>query len=243
MLNIKNKRHKPLYKKFISLRANVQYRKRLHLLKFKKKKWQRLIFSLQRMLNRRKKNFKTYDINKYYLPKFYNPFKRKYKSILLGKGKFSLFYGGLSVKFIKKQVNLVVNNKKRMIKNRVKLNQVFLSLMEKRLDIILYRAHFINSVRNARQLILHRHIQVNNRIITNPSYILKEGDIITINTKIQPFIYKNITQAHLWPLPPKYLQINYKTFEIIFTDNIEFQNISNLYPFWPEIFSLTRYYR
>lgn len=243
MLNIKNKRHKPLYKKFIPLRANVQYRKRLHLLKFKKKKWQRLIFSLQRMLNRRKKNFKTYDTNKYYLPKFYNPFKRKYKSILLGKSRFSLFYGGLSVKYIKKQVNLVISHKKRMIKNRVKLNQVFLNLMEKRLDAILYRAHFINSIRNARQLILHRHIQVNNLIITNPSYVLKEGDIITINTKIQPFIYKNITQAHLWPLPPKYLQINYKTFEIIFTNNIEFQNISTLYPFWPEIFSLTRYYR
>jgi len=57
MFKIKNRRHKPLYKKFIRLRVNVQYRKRLQLLKFKKQKWQRLIFFLLRMLNRRKKKF------------------------------------------------------------------------------------------------------------------------------------------------------------------------------------------
>lgn len=243
MLNIKNKRHKPLYKKFIVLRANVQYRKRLQLLKFKKRKWQRLIFSLQRMLNRRKKNFKVYDINRHYLPKFYNPYKRKYKSVLLGKKAISLFYGSLSVKYIKKQINFISKKNKIIIKKQIKKNLFFLSLIEKRLDIILYRAHFINSVRNAQQLIQHKHIKINNITITDPSYTLKKGDLIEINLKIQPFIYKNITQSHLWPLPPKYLQINYKTFEILFTENIEFQNISYLYPFWPETFSLLRYYR
>ena len=35
---IKQNRHKPLYKKFLRLRVNVQNKKRLNLLKFKKKK-------------------------------------------------------------------------------------------------------------------------------------------------------------------------------------------------------------
>ena len=38
MYKIKNRRHKPLYKKFIALRTNVQLRMRLYALKFKKKK-------------------------------------------------------------------------------------------------------------------------------------------------------------------------------------------------------------
>jgi len=243
MFKIKNRKHRPLYKKFISLKVNVQYRKRLQLLKFKKQKWQRLIFSLQRMLNRRKKNFKVYDINRYYLPKFYNPFKRKYNSVLQAKKKISLFYGGLSLKFIKKQVSFVVENKKKIKNSQIKINQFFLSLMEKRLDVVLYRTHFILSIRNAQQLILHKHIQVNGVTITNPSYVLEKGSLITISPKTRHLIYRNVIQSHMWPLPPKYLQVNYKTFEIIFIENIEFQNISTLYPFWPEIFYLLRYYR
>lgn len=243
MFKIKTRRHKPLYKKFIALKINVQYRKRLQLLKFKKQKWQRLIFSLERTLNRRKKKFRIYDINRYYLPKFYNPYKRKYNSVVQAKKKISLFYGGIPLKYIKKQVSLVVEKKKMIRNSQIKINQFFLSLMEKRLDVLLYRTHLILSIRNAKQLILHKHIRVNGVITTNPSHIIEKGDLIAINPKVRYSIYNNVVQSHIWPLPPKYLQINYKTFEIMFIENIEFQNISTLYPFWPEIFSLLRYYR
>ena len=39
----KQHRHKPVYKKFIRLRNNIQYRRRVFLLKFKKKKMARFI--------------------------------------------------------------------------------------------------------------------------------------------------------------------------------------------------------
>ena len=80
MLKKKIHRHKPLYKKFLSLRVNVQYRKRLLLLKFNKKKWEKTINSLKRLQNRRKKNFKIFDLTKIHLPKKYNPFKKKFKT-------------------------------------------------------------------------------------------------------------------------------------------------------------------
>ena len=243
MFKAKTRRHKPLYKKFISLRVNAQYRKRLQLLKFKKLKWQRLIFFLKRMLNRRKKNFRVYDVNRYYLPKFYNLFKRKSNTTPQAKKKISLFYGYLRLKYIKKQVNLVVGKKKVAKNSHIKRNQFFLSLMEKRLDVVLYRTHFIFSIRNAQQFILHKHIQVNGIVTTNPSYVLKKGDVVTINPKMQKSVYRNVAQSHIWPLPPKYLQVNYKTFEIMFVENIDFQNISTSYPFWPEVFFLLRYYR
>lgn len=243
MFKIKNRRHKPLYKKFISLRTNVQYRRRLILLKFKKQKWQRLIFQLQRLQNRRKKNFRVYDLNRYYLPKFYNPFKQKYKSVLQGKKRVSLFYGNLLKKYLKKRVHLVVQNKKKIIKKLVNLNIFFVSLIEKRLDVILYRTHFVSSIRSAQQLIIHKHIKINGITVTNQSSILKQGDIIEINEKIKDLIFTNIYSSHIWPLPPKYLQINYKTFEILFNGNIEFQNLSTLFPFLPNISLLLRYYR
>ena len=130
-----------------------------------------------------------------------------------------------------------------MLNKYVNINLSFLSLIEKRLDVILYRSHFVPSVRNAQQLIIHKHVKVNSNIITNKSFTLKQGDIIEINEKVIPLIIANTRIAFIWPLPPKYLSINYKTFEIIFHGKIEHQSLSNLFPFFPNIYFLLRYYR
>ena len=146
VLNFKKRRHKPLYKNFISLKKNIQNRRRLNLLKFKKQKWEKLISYLKRLQIRRKKNFRMYDINRYFSPRFYNSFKRKYKNIIQTNKKFKLFYGGLLNKYIKKQIKTVLKQKNILLKNHTNLNSFFLSLFEQRLDIILYRSHFALSV-------------------------------------------------------------------------------------------------
>lgn len=243
MYNIKNRRHKPLYKKFIALRTNVQFRKRLYHLKFQKKKWEKLVTHLDRQQNRRKKNFRGYDLNRYYLPKFYNPFKRRYKSVLHNKKRISLFYGSFLMKYLKKHVNLIVQHKKKFLKKFLNINISFLNLIEKRLDVVLYRSHFTPSVRSAQQLISHKHVSVNGTLITNKSSTLKPGDLVEINDKMKPFILSNVKTSFVWPLPPKYLIVNYKTFEIIFNGKIELQSISNLFPFFPNLYYLLRYYR
>lgn len=133
---------------------------------------------------------------------------------------------------MKKQVSLIIENKKKILKKYVNLNLSFLSLIEKRLDVILYRSHFVPSVRNAQQLIIHKHIKVNGNTITNKSFTLKQGDIIEINEKVKSLIMANIRTSFIWPLPPKYLSINYKTFEIILHEKIELQSLSNLFPFF-----------
>lgn len=237
------KRHKPLYKKFIKLRVNAQYRRKLLLLKFKKQKWQQLILFLKRLQNRRKKNFRLYDLSRSHLPKHFNSFKRKYKLLLDNKKKFSLFYGGLRTNCIKKQVKLVLKSKKQTLNQLINSNNFLIGLMEQRLDSILYRSHFASSMRNAQQLILHKHISINEMIITNGSCIVKQGDIIQVNEKIKPYILKNIKSSHLWPIAPKYLQINYKTLQILMTENIKFQKFSSSFPFWPNIYLLLQMYR
>ena len=55
--------------------------------------------------------------------------------------------------------------------------------LESRLDNVVYRLGFASSRKQARQLIRHRHITVNERMVDIPSFILDAGDIIKIKNK------------------------------------------------------------
>nr|YP_010928788.1 ribosomal protein S4 [Tetrataxis salicifolia]WKK47844.1 ribosomal protein S4 [Tetrataxis salicifolia] len=57
--------------------------------------------------------------------------------------------------------------------------QVLLQLLEMRLDNILFRLGMASTIPQARQLVNHRHILVNDRIVDIPSYRCKPRDIIT----------------------------------------------------------------
>nr|YP_009946720.1 ribosomal protein S4 [Incarvillea sinensis]QOE76712.1 ribosomal protein S4 [Incarvillea sinensis] len=57
--------------------------------------------------------------------------------------------------------------------------QVLLQLLEMRLDNILFRLRMASTIPAARQLVNHRHILVNGRIVDIPSYRCKPRDIIT----------------------------------------------------------------
>jgi small subunit ribosomal protein S4 len=55
-----------------------------------------------------------------------------------------------------------------------------LSLLERRLDNIVYRLGFGSSRSQARQLVRHGHITVNNRKVNIPSYLVKVGEEISV---------------------------------------------------------------
>jgi small subunit ribosomal protein S4 len=55
-----------------------------------------------------------------------------------------------------------------------------LFLLERRLDNAIYRAGFSTSRRQARQLVNHGHVLVNDRKVDIPSYQVKPGDSLTI---------------------------------------------------------------
>ena len=58
-----------------------------------------------------------------------------------------------------------------------------LTLLESRLDNVVYRMGVSNSRSGARQLVSHRHITVNGQIVNIPSYSLKEGDVVAVREK------------------------------------------------------------
>lgn len=55
-----------------------------------------------------------------------------------------------------------------------------IQLLERRLDNVVYRAGFTNSRNQARQLIRHGHFAVNDQKVDIPSYLTREGDVITL---------------------------------------------------------------
>ncbi|TXB67326.1 30S ribosomal protein S4 [Vicingus serpentipes] len=58
-----------------------------------------------------------------------------------------------------------------------------LSLCESRLDNVVYRLGISPSRRGARQLVGHRHITVNGKLVNIPSYAVNEGDVIGVREK------------------------------------------------------------
>jgi len=60
---------------------------------------------------------------------------------------------------------------------------ILLQLLETRLDNIVYRLGFAPSRKSARQLVRHRHVTVNGRIVNIPSFQVKPHHIIRIKDK------------------------------------------------------------
>lgn len=61
--------------------------------------------------------------------------------------------------------------------------EVFLSLLEKRLDNVVYRLGFTTSRRQARQIVSHGHIRVNGEKVDIPSFQTSIGDVISVAEK------------------------------------------------------------
>nr|YP_010377299.1 ribosomal protein S4 [Odontella aurita]QYB22948.1 ribosomal protein S4 [Odontella aurita] len=229
MIFIKNRRYKPIYKKFLALRQNVLNSDKFFL--FNRRKWKNLISQLERLQKKYPQEYKLYDHTLYFLPKYSNSFKNNFRYNLRLKQRLKLVYSKLLKRYLKKHISSILtkNNLNKTQKNN-SLN--VLEFFENRLDVILYRSYFVPSIKIARQLILHKHITINKVLVTNPLKKLKVGDIIEISTKFHKKIAQKIQISEFHFIPPKYLQINYKTFQILIVSKLNKINSSILYSFW-----------
>jgi small subunit ribosomal protein S4 len=104
--------------------------------------------------------------------------KRKqseYATQLNEKQKAKYIYGLLERQFAK-----VFNEASR---KKGKTGEVLLQLLESRLDNTVYRLGVAPTRRSARQLVLHKHIQVNGETVNIPSFTLKPGDLIGVRER------------------------------------------------------------
>ena len=61
-----------------------------------------------------------------------------------------------------------------------KTGDMLLSLIERRLDNVVYRLGFAMTRREARQLVSHAHFTVNGKKVNIPSYQVKAGDVVEV---------------------------------------------------------------
>ena len=77
-----------------------------------------------------------------------------------------------------------------------------LSILESRLDNVVYRLGWAESRSHARQLVQHGHIVVNGRRTNIPSYLVRPGDVIAVREGSLKRKYFQELRAHIQDRPP-----------------------------------------
>ena len=84
-----------------------------------------------------------------------------------------------------------------------------LTLIERRLDNVVYRMGMGESRKESRQLVLHEHIEVNGKKVNVPSIIVKAGDVITVRENFRGSEKcKALAESLKDKTTPKWLDVN-----------------------------------
>ncbi len=82
-----------------------------------------------------------------------------------------------------------------------------MQLLELRLDNIIFRLGYARTRREARQVVSHKHVTVNGKVVNIPSYKVSEGDVIEIKEKSKSLQrFKDITEANKGIAVPAWLE-------------------------------------
>ena len=95
---------------------------------------------------------------------------------LRAKQKLKGYYGDLT----EKQFRRIFAEAERL---RGDTGEKLVGLLESRLDAVVYRAKFVQTVFAARQFVNHGHVKVNGKKVNIPSYRVKVGDLIEVREK------------------------------------------------------------
>ena len=110
----------------------------------------------------------------------------EYAMQLTEKQKVKFVYG-----IMEKQFHMYYEKASRM---QGKTGENLLSLIERRLDNVVYRLGFAMTRREARQLTTHGHFTVNGQRVDIPSYLVKTGDVIEVREKSRASVkFKRLT--------------------------------------------------
>lgn len=81
-----------------------------------------------------------------------------------------------------------------------------MTMLESRLDNVVFRLGLARTRKEARQIVDHKHILVNGKCVNIPSYLVKAGDVIEIREKAKGSQrYKDILEVTAGRLVPEWL--------------------------------------
>ena len=152
---------------------------------------------------------------------------------LQAKQKLKSYYGNMNEKQFR-------NTYKKAIMKKGDTAENLIGLLERRLDAVIYRSKFSNTIFSSRQLINHGHVKVNGKKVNISSYQVKEEDNIEIRDKSKQLAIIDIALANKERETPEYLQIDEKNRKIKFIRVPKFEEVP--YPVTMEPNLVIEYY-
>ena len=152
--------------------------------------------------------------------------KSEYGTQLTEKPKVKFVYG-----ILEKQFRMYYEKAERMNGNT---GEILLSLVERRLDNVVYRLGFASTRREARQLVNHGHYTVNGKSVNIPSYLVEVGDVIAVSEKSSSNNrFKKMKEDDAFVAAPKWLDrdkntLTGKVIALPARDDIDFEIAENL---------------
>ena len=152
--------------------------------------------------------------------------KSEYATQLTEKQKVKFVYG-----ILEKQFRMYYEKAERMNGNT---GELLLSLIERRLDNVVYRLGFASTRREARQLVNHGHYTVNGKRVNIPSYMVGVGDVVAVCEKsVSSTRFKMLKEADKFVAAPKWLDrdknnLQGKVIALPARDDIDFEVAENL---------------
>ena len=152
--------------------------------------------------------------------------KSEYGIQLNEKQKVKFIYG-----ILEKQFRMYYEKAERMNGNT---GEILLSLVERRLDNVVYRLGFASTRREARQLVNHGHYTVNGKSVNIPSYLVEVGDVIAVSEKSSSNNrFKKMKEDDAFVAAPKWLDrdkntLTGKVIALPARDDIDFEIAENL---------------
>ena len=119
-------------------------------------------------------------------PKGYPRSQSVYSKQLRAKQRAKRLYGMLEKQF-RRFFAMAMQSKGNTGENLIKL-------LESRLDNVVYRLGLADTRRQARQIVTHAHVRVNDKKVNIPSYLVKPEDFVSISTRAQkkPFFQERM---------------------------------------------------
>ena len=152
--------------------------------------------------------------------------KSEYGTQLTEKQKVKFVYG-----ILEKQFRMYYEKAERMNGNT---GEILLSLVERRLDNVVYRLGFASTRREARQLVNHGHYTVNGKSVNIPSYLVDVNDVIAVSEKSSSNNrFKKMKEDDAFIAAPKWLErdknnLTGKVIALPAKDDIDFEIAENL---------------
>ena len=152
--------------------------------------------------------------------------KSEYGTQLTEKQKVKFVYG-----ILEKQFRMYYEKAERMNGNT---GEILLSLVERRLDNVVYRLGFASTRREARQLVNHGHYTVNGKSVNIHSYLVDVNDVIAVSEKSSSNNrFKKMKEDDAFIADPKWLErdknnLTGKVIALPARDDIDFEIAENL---------------